>query len=156
LTEDLTLGDATDGAASKDDAGRLTALTEVSRAMVRLYKEQFGRGPVRARSIWAGPDILITVLEETLTPAELNLRDLGEHQRLRDMRLFFQWASVSEFIEPVERFTGRTVRSFTSAIDTEEDVSVETFILYPRGAEGVSRAAKDDKHRSTNRAQPGR
>ena len=35
---------------------------------------------------------------------------------------------------------GRRVRSFTSALDTEEDVAVETFMFYPRGSEGPSRA----------------
>jgi hypothetical protein len=35
--------------------------------------------------------MLVTVLEDTLTPAERNLVKLGEHQRLRDLRLFFQY-----------------------------------------------------------------
>ena len=144
MTDDVTVGEA-DRVGTQDGDHHPGELTEVSRAMVRLYKEQFGRGPVRARSTWAGRDMIVCVLEETLTPAELNLRDMGEHQRLRDMRLFFQWASVSEFIEPVEKITGRTVRSFTSAIDTQEDVSVETFLFYPRGAEGTSRAETDQK-----------
>jgi len=43
---------------------------------------------------------------------------MGEHQRLRETRMFFQYASVSEFIEPVERITGRRVRAFLSSIDT--------------------------------------
>jgi uncharacterized protein YbcI len=79
-------------------------------------------------------------LEDTLTPAERNLVELGEHQRLRDTRTFFQYASVREFCEPVERITGRTIRSFQSSIDTEVDgLSIETFIFYPDGKEGPSR-----------------
>jgi uncharacterized protein YbcI len=119
-------------------------LAEFSRTMVALYKELFGRGPVKARSHWAGEDMIVSVLEETLTPAERNMRDMGEHQRLRDVRLFFQHATVKQFIEPAERIFGRRVRSFTSALDTEEDVAVETFMFYPRGAEGPSRAEKAD------------
>ena len=87
--------------------GRSSILADVSREMVRLYKEQFGRGPTKARTDWAGPDVLITVLEDTLTPAERNLTRLGEHQRVRDMRTFFQYATVDDFCEPVERLTGR-------------------------------------------------
>lgn len=117
-------------------------MAEISRAMVKLYKEQFGRGPVKARTSWAGDDIIICVLEDTLTPAEQNLRAMGEHQRLRDIRLFFQHASVRDFIEPVERATGRRVRAFTSALDTEEDVAIETFVLHPPGSEEPSRAEK--------------
>jgi hypothetical protein len=65
---------------------------------------------------------------------------MGQHQRLRDTRMFFQYATVREFCEPVERITGRTVRSFQSSIDTEVDgLAIETFILYPEGEEGPSR-----------------
>jgi uncharacterized protein YbcI len=114
----------------------------ISNEMVRLYKEQFGRGPTKARTNWAGPDIVLTVLEETLTPAERNLVKLGEHQRLRDLRIFFQYASVKEFCEPVERLTGRKVRAFHSSVDTEVDgMSVEVFVLHPEGYEGPSRTA---------------
>jgi uncharacterized protein YbcI len=112
----------------------------ISRAMVKLYKEQFGRGPTKVRTNWAGEDTLVCTLEDSLTPAERNLVKLGEHQRLRDVRMFFQSASVREFCAPVEEITGRTVRSFVSGIDTAEDVSIETFVLYPRGSEGPSRA----------------
>ena len=129
------------GVATADD-GHYSKLTEISRAMVKLYKEQFGRGPVRARASWAGDDMIVCVLEQTLTPAEQNLRAMGEHQRLRDVRLFFQHATAKQFIEAVERPTGRTVRAFTSAIDTEEDVSVETFVLHPRDSAEPSRAEK--------------
>ena len=61
-----------------------SSLAEISREMVRIYKEQFGRGPTRARTEWAGPDQLLVTLEETLTSAERRLAELGEHQRLRD------------------------------------------------------------------------
>lgn len=141
MTEEQRIDEV--GHAPIDDGDRNhSMLAEISRVMVKLYKDQFGRGPVKARTSWAGDDMIVCVLEETLTPAELNLRALGEHQRLRDVRLFFQHASVPEFIAPVEQITGRTVRAFTSAIDTEEDVAIETYLLYPRGTDGPSRAEK--------------
>jgi uncharacterized protein YbcI len=120
---------------------RVTGLLEISNAMVRLYKEQFGRGPTKARTHWAGPNAIVCFLEDTLTPAERNLVRMGQHQRLRDMRLFFQYATLREFCEPVERVTGRKVRSFHSSIDTKVDgLAVETFILYPEGEDGPSRS----------------
>jgi uncharacterized protein YbcI len=120
------------------DAGSL--LMSLANEMVRLTKEQFGRGPTAARALWAGPDVLIVVLEETLTPAERSLVRMGEHERLRETRMYFQYASVRELCEPVERLTGRTVRAFISGIDTEADGLVtETFVLYPEGEEGPSR-----------------
>jgi uncharacterized protein YbcI len=111
-------------------------LAEVSNAMVKLYKEQFGRGPTKTRTHFAGPDILITSLEDSLTPAERRMAQMGEHQRLRDIRMFFQYASMAEFTETVERITGRRVRGFISGIDTqcaEQDISAEVFYLEPRG-----------------------
>jgi uncharacterized protein YbcI len=110
-----------------------SVLAEISREMVRLYKEQFGRGPTRARTNFAGPDIVITTLEATFTPAEQKLADMGEHQRLRDTRLYFQYATEDEFRSVIERQLGREVRAFNSAIDTKADVCVEVFHLSPRG-----------------------
>jgi uncharacterized protein YbcI len=111
-------------------------LAQISRTMVRLYKDQFGRGPTRARSDWCGRDLLVCTLEDTLTPTEKNLRSLGEDQRLRDIRMLFQYAAAQQFIQSVEEITGRRVRSFISGIDTAKDIAIETFVLYPEGDEG--------------------
>jgi len=120
-----------------DGDWRRAALAELSTEMVRLFKDQFGRGPTSARSTWTG-DVVTVVLEDTLTPAERNLVRMGEHERLRETRMFFQYASVREFCEPVERLTGRKVRAFISGIDTHIDgLAVETFILHPPGATDV-------------------
>ncbi len=108
-------------------------LQEVSNAMVRLYKEQFGRGPTKVRTAYAGPDTLISTLEDSMTPAERNMVALGEHQRLRDIRTFFQHATEREFVEAVERITGRKVRAFVSGIDTHQDVSSEVFYFRTPG-----------------------
>jgi uncharacterized protein YbcI len=40
-------------------------LMQVSSAIVRIYKEQFGRGPERVRSYYAGPDAIVCFLENT-------------------------------------------------------------------------------------------
>jgi uncharacterized protein YbcI len=117
-----------------------SALSAISREMVRIYKEQFGRGPTKTRTDWAGPDVLVVTLEDTFTPAERRLRALGEHERLRELRLLFQYAETAAFCEPVERLTGRKVRAFISGIDTFVDVACEMFVLHPPGYSGSSRA----------------
>jgi len=123
-----------------DGDSRTSTLAAISDEMVRLYKDQFGRGPTRVRTYWCGDDVLTSVLEETLTPAERNLAALGEHERLRETRMFFQYATVREFCEPVERLTGRTVKAFISGIDTAVDgLALETFILHPEGSNAPSR-----------------
>ena len=107
-------------------------LSEISNAMVRLYKEQFGRGPTKAVTHYAGPDCLISTLENSLTPAERTMVAMGEHQRLRDVRMFFQHASEQEFRDIVVGITGRTVRAFVSGMDTHQDVASEVFYLEPQ------------------------
>jgi uncharacterized protein YbcI len=118
-------------------------LSAISNEMVRLYKEQFGRGPTRTRTNWAGADTLVVTLEETFTPAEHSLARLGKHQELRDLRLLFQYAEVQTFCEPIERLTGRKVRAFISGIDTQADLATEMFVLHPRGYDGPARRERD-------------
>jgi len=105
---------------------------EISREMVRLYKEQFGRGPTKVKTDFAGPDVVVCTLEDSFTPAERSLVEMGEHQRMRDTRLYFQHATESEFRSVIERILGRKVRAFNSAVDTEADVCVEVFHLEPQ------------------------
>jgi uncharacterized protein YbcI len=127
------------------DNDQRSVLASISNEMVHLYKEYFGRGPTRTRTDWANQDTLLVLLEDTLSPAERNLVKMGEHQRLRDTRMFFQYATVQEFCEPVERLTGRKVRAFISGIDTEvEGLSTELFVLHPVGYEGPSRTVHAD------------
>jgi uncharacterized protein YbcI len=113
-----------------------TVIAEISREMVRIYKEQFGRGPTKARTAFAGPDTVICTLEHSLTPVERKLVQLGEHQRLRDVRLFFQHATEAQFREVIERLLEREVRAFVSGMDVEVDVSDEIFHLVPIEANG--------------------
>ena len=53
--------------------------------------------------------------------------EVGEHERLRETRMFFQHVCDADFRQSVERITGRTVRAFVSGIDTDTDVSSEVF-----------------------------
>jgi uncharacterized protein YbcI len=127
---------------SYDDTENQGLLSRISNEMVRIYKEQFGRGPTKTRTNWAGPDVLVVTLEQTFTRAEHRLRTLGEHKELRDLRLLFQYADVDVFCEPVEQVTGRKVRAFVSGIDTEADLATEIFVLYPDGYDGPSRSRR--------------
>src|SRR3954452_23119546 len=110
------------------------ALNAVSNAMVALHKEQFGRGPTRARSHFAGPDTLICVLQDALLPAERAMVEMGEAQRVRESRMWFQVATAQRFIDSVEGIVGRTVYSFASASDPERAVVMEIFVFEPNAS----------------------
>jgi uncharacterized protein YbcI len=123
-----------DGTASVPDEAadpQISVLAEISREMVRLYKDQFGRGPTKPRTSFAGPNTVLCTLEDSLTPAERRLVEMDEHQRLRDVRLFFQHASEAELCAIIETALNRKVRAFISGIDTRSDVSAEVFYLEP-------------------------
>jgi uncharacterized protein YbcI len=124
-----------DGAPTSVERHGLSLLAQVSNEMVRVYKEQFGRGPTKARSYWCGDDVMTCVLEDTLTAGEGSLPAMGEHERLRDMRIFLQYASEPDFRGPVTRITGREITAFVSGIDTRSNgLSIETFVFAPRVA----------------------
>ena len=129
--------------ASSDGSADHGALSAISNEMVRIYKEHFGRGPTKTRTQWAGPDIIVVTLEQTLTSAERKLVDLGEEGRLRDLRLLFQYAEVDVFCDPIERITGRKVRAFVSGIDARADLASEMFVMHPIGYDGVGRSERE-------------
>jgi uncharacterized protein YbcI len=106
-------------------------LQELTNAMVRLYKELFGRGPTKARTNYAGPDTLVATIQNSLTASERKMLALDEHQRVREVRMFFQHASEAEFSGTVEEITGRKVWAFVSGMDTHRDVAAEVFYLEP-------------------------
>jgi uncharacterized protein YbcI len=123
---------AQDASAQDGTQGEVRVLSRVTSAMVRIYKEQFGRGPENARTYYAGPDVLICILSDTLTPVERSMRTMGEQQRLRDIRMLFQYAAETQFRGAVEEITERQVMSFMSAVDVDRDLASEIFVLEPR------------------------
>jgi uncharacterized protein YbcI len=99
--------------------------------MVRLYKEQFGRGPEHVSTHYGGPDTILSLLTNSLSPVERSMRTIGEQARLRDIRTMFQYGTEQQFRDAVEQATGRRVVAFMSGIDVEHDVSCEVFTLAP-------------------------
>jgi uncharacterized protein YbcI len=106
-------------------------LVEISNAMVRLHKEQFGRGPTAARAHFAGSDTLVCVLEDALLPAERKLVEMGDDLRVRETRMAFQVATADEFVGAVELILKRKVRAFASATDAVNNVVFENFTFEP-------------------------
>ena len=73
------------------------------------------------------------------------MAELGEDQRLREVRMFFQHASESDFRASVEQITGRKVRAFVSGIDVDQDVSSEVFYLERQGSVAPPIAVSDGR-----------
>ena len=118
------------------EPSRGNGLQAVSNAMVKLHKEQFGRGPTNARSYFAGPDTLVCTLEDSLLPAERMMVEMGEDNRVREARMFLQVASQEQFVGAVEAIVSRKVRAFSSATDPGAGVVFEVFSFEPEDTHG--------------------
>jgi uncharacterized protein YbcI len=111
-----------------DPPARGAIISQLSREIVQLHARLYGRGPTKARS-YLSNDYAVCVLEEVFTIAERTLIGAGSGDHVRDTRKKFQDAVKDEFVEVVERITGRTVRVFLSQVDIEANLALEFFIL---------------------------
>jgi uncharacterized protein YbcI len=105
-------------------------LAQISNAMVRIHKEHWGKGPTKARTIYA-EDIVLTRLDEIFTQAESTLLRVGREEEVRNMRIAFQRELEHEFVGAIERLTGRKVQAFICEIHAETNMGIELFVLEP-------------------------
>lgn len=106
----------------------------ISKMLVRVHVDHAGRGPTTART-FLDEDIITTVLEDALTPAEKTLAGDGHTDTVERIRHKLQKAMREDMVRHVETITGRSVRVFLSANELDPDVAVETFLLEPLGSE---------------------
>ncbi len=111
------------------EGGRL--LTELSAAMVTLFREFLGKGPEQCKTYWAGSDILMIMLSGGYTTAEQTLFEAGRGAAVQDSRMALQQTLAKRMKKTVEELTGRSVVAFMSASHQEPDLSAEIFVLAP-------------------------
>ena len=104
-------------------------LAAVTNAIVRLFREYYGRGPTKAKSYILDGRIVVCVLEETMTRVEQTLVQNGNGDKVRDVRLTFQEAMADEFKGEVTRCMGREVLTYHSQLTLEPDIGFEFFVL---------------------------
>jgi uncharacterized protein YbcI len=102
----------------------------VSRTLVQLYKECYGKGPTKART-HIGDDLIVCVLEGGFVKAERTLVGAGLGEVVADQRGAFQDTMRESFVRAVEQVSGRTVISFMSGVDVETEMNSELFVLKP-------------------------
>jgi uncharacterized protein YbcI len=100
---------------------------------VQLHARLYGRGPTKARS-YLQNDYAVCILEEIFTTAERTLIGAGSGGHVSETRKKFQEAVKDEFIEVVERITGRTVHVFLSQVDVDADLALEFFVFSAPGS----------------------
>ena len=117
------------------DGGSLASA--ISNSVRQLAAEYTGRGPSRARTS-IRDNIVVVLLEDTLTKGERQLVAKGRDVRVLDYRAEFQTAMREDAIAKIEELTGRKVAAFMSANHIDPDLAAELFVLEPDG-EAASR-----------------
>jgi uncharacterized protein YbcI len=103
---------------------------DVSRGAVQLLRESTGRGPTKARTV-ISKDTVAIVLGDTLTKGDRSLVAMGERQHVLHTRHILQQLMRDDWVQLVERLSGRTVEAFFSDDHIDPDYAVEFFLLQP-------------------------
>jgi uncharacterized protein YbcI len=96
----------------------------------KLIADFTGRGATRSRA-FVDQDVVVCLLEDGATRAEVNLVAAGKAELVRQQRDALQRAQEAELVDAIERLTGRTVRTFISGSSTHGESSAELFVLEP-------------------------
>jgi uncharacterized protein YbcI len=103
-------------------------LESVSNLVVRVYADHVGRGPTKARA-YADRDIIVCVMEDTMTKAEKTLVAGGRGAAVKQVRDALQEEMRDDLIGGIESLTGRRVIAQIGAGTLEPDVTSDLFIL---------------------------
>jgi uncharacterized protein YbcI len=96
----------------------------------KLAADFTGRGATRSRA-FLHQDLVVCLLENGATRAEVNLVAAGREELVRVQRDALQRAMEPQLVAAVELLTGRKVRSFLSGSSTLGEDAVEVFVLEP-------------------------
>jgi uncharacterized protein YbcI len=104
-------------------------LSAISTGFVRLLREHYGRGPLRAKT-YALDDIVVCVMRGSgFTPLEQTMMDAGDGTQVVAMRENFQDMMAKRYKEMIEQLTNRKVLAFLSQAHVEPDITIEVFFI---------------------------
>jgi uncharacterized protein YbcI len=101
----------------------------------RIFRDYLGRGPTKTRAS-IRDNVVVVVLEDTLTKAEKTLAAGGQVEPIPQMRRTFQATMRESLTDAVAELTGRRVIAFMSDNHTDPDYAVEVFVLEPLPTDG--------------------
>lgn len=117
-----------DGQAALDGTGRGTTLANISRRIVMLHKEFYGKGPTKART-YLQDDAVFVLLRGGFTRVEETLLRDGRGEAVHRQREAFQQVMHDRFVEVIEDELGRKVIAFMSTSHQDPDLLAELFVL---------------------------
>jgi len=103
-------------------------LSAISTRIVKLLREHYGRGPMRAKT-YVLDDLVVCVLRNGFIPIEETMMQSGKQDQVLEMRRDFQKMMGLRYKEIVEELSGRRVTAFLSQAHIEPDLTLEIFLL---------------------------
>jgi uncharacterized protein YbcI len=103
-------------------------LRRLSTSMGAMQKAAFGKGPVSTKS-YMFDDMLLIVMREGLTQAELTMLEFGRHDLVREFRQQFENEMTRRIINMIEELTERKVLTYQSQVMFDPHVVVEMFVF---------------------------
>ena len=103
----------------------------ISQAVVRLYLDKFGKGPMQV-STRVDTDTATTVMREVFTGAEHALITAGRADSVLTTRMLWQRATEADFKARIGEAAGRAVLTVVSGFAIDDDVATEVFLLAPQ------------------------
>jgi uncharacterized protein YbcI len=127
----LSAGPALDAEPSAIGGGAVR--NHLSTALVKFYRELFGRGPVKTAThvFDAG---YVTFLGDILVPHERSLIVIGRADLVRETRLAIREAEREQLLAEVQRVTGHLVLHDSFQFHPERNLAIELFWI-PTGSE---------------------
>jgi uncharacterized protein YbcI len=113
---------------SDRDGANAEEMASVTKELVRLHSEYYGKGPTKARS-YVVSDTVVSILEGGFTTVEATLIAEGNALAVHEVRRSFQAAMEGRFRAVVEGATGRRVIAYMSQTHTDPDLAIELFVL---------------------------
>jgi uncharacterized protein YbcI len=104
-------------------------LAAISNSIVSLLRENYGRGPMRAKT-YALDDMIVCVMRESgFSAVEQTMMDSGEPDRVVGMREDFQRVMAARYKDTIEELTNRKVIAFLSQAHVDPDIAMEIFFV---------------------------
>jgi uncharacterized protein YbcI len=104
-------------------------LAAISNRIVRILRESYGRGPMKAKT-YALDDMIVCVMRESgFSAVEQTMMDSGEPERVVGMREDFQRVMAARYQEEIEQLTDRKVVAFLSQAHIDPDITMEIFFV---------------------------
>lgn len=127
-----TQSDRRQDSVESDPGGKLRGgqlLSAISTGIVKLLREHYGRGPIKAKT-YALDDMIVVVMRgRDFTALEQTMIDSGEPDHVVDIREDFQRRIASLYKDTIERLTDRTVIAFLSQTHVDPEITMAVFFI---------------------------